>query len=78
MDLEKHKMQPNKSRYSLRKKLHQNSETILPAHSSDKDQFALYLCDKICKIHYACPTSDCASDVTTLAPPAFNAFEPEV
>ena len=59
--------------------LHHNSESILPAHSSDKSlavKFALFFCDKIREIGDTLPTSGSVTDAPTLAPPAFNAFEP--
>ena len=68
-------MTPKTIADSVRNLLHRNSETILPAHSSDKslaDKFSLCFFDKISKIRDTFPTSDSATDAPNLPPPAVN------
>ena len=70
---------PKKLWQSLRKVLHCTSETVLPAHSSDKslaDMFASFFSNKISKIRDTFATSGCFNDATDSVPPAFNAFMP--
>ena len=64
---------------SLRKVLHHTSETVLPAHSSDKslaDMFASFFSNKISKIRDTFATSGSFNDAPESVPPAFNAFMP--
>ena len=62
---------PKKLWQSLRKVLHRTSETVLPAHSSDKS-----LADMNRKIRDTFATSGSFNDAPDLVPPAFNAFIP--
>ena len=62
---------------SLRKVLHRTSETVLPAHSSDKsltDMFASFFSNKTSKIRDSFSTSGSFNDAPDSVPPAFNAF----
>ena len=55
------------------------SETVLPAHSSDKslaDMFASFFSNKISKIRDTFSTSGSFNDAPDSLPPAFNAFMP--
>ena len=57
--------------------MHRTSETVLPAHSSDKslvDMFASFFSNKISKIRDTFSTSGSLNDAPDLLPPAFNAF----
>ena len=59
--------------------MHRTSETVLPAHSSDKslaDMFASFFSNKISKIRDAFATSGSFNDAPDSVPPAFNAFIP--
>ena len=70
---------PKKLWQSLRKVLHRTSETVLPAHSSDKslaDMFASFFSNKISKIRDTFSTSGSFNDAPDSLPPAFNAFMP--
>ena len=70
---------PKKLWQSLRKVLHRTSETVLPAHSSDKslaDIFASFFSNKISKIRDTFATSGSFNDAPDSVPPAFNAFMP--
>ena len=70
---------PKKLWQSLRKVLHCTSETVLPAHSSDKslaDMFASFFSNKISKIRDTFSTSGSFNDAPDSVPPAFNAFMP--
>ena len=70
---------PKKLWQSLRKVLHRTSETVLPAHSSDKslaDMFASFFSNKISKIRDTFATSGSFNDAPDSVPPAFNAFIP--
>ena len=70
---------PKKLWQSLRKVLHRTSETVLPAHSSDKslaDMIASFFSNKISKIRDTFPTSGSFNDALDSVPPAFNAFMP--
>ena len=63
----------------MRKVLHRTSETVLPAHSSDKslaDMFASFFSNKISKIRDTFSTSGSFNDAPDSLPPAFNAFMP--
>ena len=56
---------PKKLWQSLRKVLHRTSETVVPAHSSEKslaDMFASFFTNKISKIRDAFPTSGSFND----------------
>ena len=68
---------PKKLWQSLSKVLHRTSETVLPAHSSDKslaDMFASFFSNKISKIRDTFSTSGSFNDAPDSVPPAFNAF----
>ena len=70
---------PKKLWQSLRKVLHRTSETVLPAHSSDKslaDMFASFFSNKISKIRDTFSTSGSFNDAPDSLPPAFNGFMP--
>ena len=70
---------PKKLWQSLRKVLHRTSETVLPAHSSEKslaDTFASFFTNKISKIRDTFPTSGSFNDAPESVPPAFNTFKP--
>ena len=70
---------PKKLWQSLRKVLHRTSETVLPAHSSDKsltDMFASFFSNKISKIRDTFASSGSFNDAPDSVPPAFNAFMP--
>ena len=71
---------PKKLWQSLRKVLHRTSETVLPAHSSDKtlaDIFASFFSNKkINKIRDTFSTSGSFNDAPDSLPPASNAFMP--
>ena len=70
---------PKKLWQSLRKVLHRPSETVLPAHSSDKslaDMFASFFSNKISKIRDTFSTTGSFNDAPDSLPPAFNAFMP--
>ena len=70
---------PKKLWQSLMKVLHRTSETVLPAHSSDKslaDMFASFFSNKISKIRDTFSTSGSFNDALDSLPPAFNAFKP--
>ena len=70
---------PKKLWQSLRKVLHRTSETVLPAHSSDKsvaDMFASFFSNKISKIRYTFSTSGSFTNAPDSVPPTFNAFMP--
>ena len=70
---------PKKLWQSLRKVLHRTSETVLPAHSSERslaDTFASFFTNKISKIRDIFPTSDSFNDAPASVPPAFNTFKP--
>ena len=70
---------PKKLWQSLRKVLHRTSETVLPAHSSDKslaDMFASFFSNKISKIRDTFSTYGSFNDAPDLVPPAFNVFMP--
>ena len=70
---------PKKLWKSLRKVLHRMSETVLPAHSSEKslaDTFASFFTNKISKITDTFPTSGSFNDAPESVPPAFNTFKP--
>ena len=70
---------PKKLWQSLRKVLHRTSETVLPAHTSDKslaDMFASFFSNKISKIRDTFSTSGSFNDAPDSVPPAFNAFMP--
>ena len=72
---------PKKLWQSLRKVLHRTSETVLPAHSSDKslaDMFASFFSNKISKIRDTFSTSGSVNDALDSVPPAFNAFMPVI
>ena len=59
--------------------MHRTSETVLPAHSSDKslaDMFASFFSNKISKIRDTFATSGSFNDAPDSVPPAFNAFMP--
>ena len=59
--------------------MHHTSETVLPAHSSDKslaDMFASFFSNKISKIRDTFSTSGSFNDALDSLPPAFNAFMP--
>ena len=63
------------------KVLHRTSETVLPAHSSDKslaDMFASFFSNKISKIRDTFSTSGSFNDAPDSLPPAFNAFMPVI
>ena len=64
---------------SFRKVLHRTSETVLPAHSSEKslaDTFASFFTNKISKIRDTFPTSGSFNVTLDLVPPPFNTFKP--
>ena len=64
---------------SLRKVLHRTSETVLPAHSSEKslvDTFASFFTNKISKIRDTFPTSGSFNDAPDSVSPAFSTFKP--
>ena len=70
---------PKNSWQSLRKVLHRTSETVLPAHSSEKslaDTFASFFTNKISKMRDTFPTSGAFNDAPDSVPPAFNTFKP--
>ena len=70
---------PKKLWQSLRNVLHRTSETVLPAHSSDKspaDMFASFFSNKISKIRDTFSTSGSFTDAPDSVPPAFNVFMP--
>ena len=70
---------PKKLWQSLRKALHRPSDTVLPAHSSDKsiaDMFASFFSIKIRKIRDTFSTSGSFNDAPDSVPPAFNTFMP--
>ena len=59
--------------------MHRTSETVLPAHSSDKslaDMFASFFSNKISKIRDTFATSGSFNDAPDSVPPTFNAFMP--
>ena len=59
--------------------MHHTSETVLPAHSSEKslaDTFASFFTNKISKIRNMFPTSGSFNDTPDSVPPAFNTFKP--
>ena len=61
------------------KVLHRTSETVLPAHSSDKslaDMFASFFSNKISKIRDTFSISGSFNDAPDSLPPAFNALMP--
>ena len=69
---------PKKLWQSLRKVLHCTSETVLPAHSSEKslaDTFASFFTNKISKIRDTFPTSGSFNVAPDSVPPAFNTFK---
>ena len=70
---------PKKLWQSLRKVLHRTSETVLPAHSSEKnlaDTFASFFTNKISKIRDTFSASGSFNDTPDYVPPAFNTFKP--
>ena len=70
---------PKKLWQSLRKVLHCTSETVLPAHSSDKslaDMFASFFSNKISKIRDTFSAPGSFNDAPDSLPPAFHAFMP--
>ena len=70
---------PKKLWQSLRKVLHHTSETVLPAHSSEKslaDTFASFFTNKISKIRDTFPTSGSFNDAPESVLPVFNTFKP--
>ena len=70
---------PKKLWQSLRKVLHRTSETVLPAHSSEKslaDTFASFFTNKISKIRDTFSASGSFNDTPDYVPPAFNIFKP--
>ena len=72
-------MTPKKLWQSMRKVLHRTSETVLPAHSSEKslaDTFASFFTNKISKIRDTFPTSGSFNNAPESVPPAFNTFKP--
>ena len=70
---------PKKLWQSLRKVLYRTSETVVPAHSSNKslaDMFAFFFSNKISKIRDMFSTFGSLNDAPDLVPPAFNTFLP--
>ena len=70
---------PKKLWQSLGKVLHHTSETVLPAHSSEKslaDMFASFFINKISKIRDIFSTSGSFNDTPDSVPAAFNTFKP--
>ena len=59
--------------------MHRISETVLPAHSSEKslaNTFVSFFTNKISKISDTFPTSGSFNDAPELVPPNFNRFKP--
>ena len=70
---------PKKLWQSLSKVLHHTSETVLPAHSSERslgDTFAAFFTNKISKIRDTFSTFGSFNDAPDSVPPAFNTFKP--
>ena len=69
---------PKKLCQSLRKVLHRTSETVLPAHRSEKtlvDMFTSFFTNKISKIRDTFSTSGSFNDTPDSVPSAFNTFK---